>query len=84
MTGPIKNESTSSQAKRIIDYLRKHRFITSLDAIKDLGIISLQRRLSDLRESGYIFGSELVWSEDRSKHWKRYWLVSEPMTKKEA
>jgi len=77
--GPIKNESTSSQAKRIIDYLRKHRFITSLDAINDLGIISLQRRLSDLRESGYIFGSELVWSEDRSKHWKRYWLISEPM-----
>lgn len=84
MTGPLRNKHTLSQGKKIIEYLSKHRFITSLDAIRDLGILSLQRRLSDLREAGYIFGDEIVFNEDRTVHWKRYWLVSEPMAKKEA
>lgn len=84
MTGPLRNKHTLSQGKRIIEYLHTHRFITSADAWR-IGITSLHRRLSDLRESGYVFGNEMVRDEDDPlRHWKRYWLISEPMTKKEA
>lgn len=84
MAGPLRNRHTVSQARMIVEYLHTHRYITAEDAGRKLGILSLQRRLSDLRESGYIFGDEIVFSEDRTVHWKRYWLVSEPMAKKEA
>lgn len=84
MTGPIKNNHTISQAKKIVAYMNRNRYITSYEAVKELGVISLQRRLSDLRESGYIFGNEMVVNQDTGKRYKKYWIVSEPMATKEV
>lgn len=75
--GAIKNEKTDTQCKRIVQYMKKNHFITSRDAFRHLGVASLHRRLSDLRESGYIFGNEFV-KDESGLRWKRYWIVSEP------
>lgn len=43
-----------SQADRLLSHLKQGRKITSYSAMEVLGIASLHRRLSDLRERGYV------------------------------
>lgn len=41
-----------TQTKRILDYLQEFGSITQLDAIRDLGIMRLASRISELRKQG--------------------------------
>ena len=45
--------SKTSQNQRIIDYMSEFGGITQLDALRDLGVMRLASRISDLRRLGY-------------------------------
>lgn len=45
--------SKPTQNERIIEYMNKFGSITQLDALKDLGVMRLASRISDLRKRGY-------------------------------
>ena len=42
---------------RLLEYLKKHKTITSLQAIRDLGNTRLSATIFDLRKDGYNIGS---------------------------
>lgn len=42
-----------TQTERILDYMREFGSITQLEALKDLGVMRLASRISDLRRQGY-------------------------------
>lgn len=46
-----------SQNNRVLDYMRKHGSITTLDAFNKLGVTRLSARISDLRADGHIIAS---------------------------
>ena len=47
----------SNQNERVLNYIKEFGSITQLDAIRDLGIMRLASRVSDLKKSGvYITG----------------------------
>lgn len=48
----------ATQAERIIDYMTEFGSITQFDALKDLGVMRLASRISDLRKQGYPIKSE--------------------------
>lgn len=41
------------QTERVLDYMRRHGSITTLDAILDLGVLRLASRISELKKDGY-------------------------------
>ena len=43
----------TSQSMQIIEYMKKHGSITSLEAIQHIGCTRLSGRIYDLREKGY-------------------------------
>ena len=66
-----------TQCEAIIKYIRDFGSITTRDAFLDLGIESLHRRMSDLKEGGYKFG--FCWEIGKNRYgkkvkWKRYWF----------
>ncbi len=42
-----------SQNERIIDYIERFGSITQLEALRDLGVMRLASRVSDLKRQGY-------------------------------
>ena len=44
-----------NQAKRIIDYINKYGSITRWEAYKDLDVMELHARMSQLKKEGYEF-----------------------------
>ena len=46
-------ENKSTQSQMVIDYIREFGSITQLDALKDLGVMRLASRISDLKKQGY-------------------------------
>jgi len=44
---------TESQTMRVLNYMRTHGGITSMDAFRDFGITRLSARIFDLRKLGY-------------------------------
>jgi hypothetical protein len=66
-----------TQNERILDYIREFGSITQLDALKDLGVMRLASRVSDLRKQGYNIISEIEAVKNRygeNCHIKRYSL----------
>lgn len=64
-----------TQNQRILDYISEFGSITQLDALRDLGVMRLASRISDLRSLGYpiISTSEAVKNRYGEKcHIKRY------------
>lgn len=51
--------------------------ITSMDAFRQFGIVSLQRRLSDLRSMGYVIADTWDENPETGKRFKRYRLVDD-------
>ena len=49
--GKVEHKPTQNQ--RILDYIDRFGSITQLDALKDLGVMRLASRISDLRRLGY-------------------------------
>lgn len=55
-----------TQTVRVLDYMRKHGSITTLDAVRDLGVLRLASRIIELKKAGYAI------SRDRVKVKNRY------------
>ncbi len=49
----MKVEHKPTQNQRILDYMKEFGSITRIDAYKDLGVMCLNSRISDLRRLGY-------------------------------
>lgn len=54
-----------TQNDRILDYMQKYGGITPLDAMRDLGVMRLASRISDMRRLGYEVIDEWVSVENR-------------------
>lgn len=59
---------------RIIDYMKSHKSITSMDAFTDLGITRLSARIKELRESGYNISTIMIDGINRYGEPVRYGL----------
>jgi hypothetical protein len=51
--------SRPTQAQRILQYIEDFGSITQLDALKDLGVMRLASRISDLKRDGYPITSKM-------------------------
>lgn len=47
-----------TQSEMVIDYIREFGSITQLDALRDLGVMRLASRISDLKKDGYLIDSK--------------------------
>ena len=59
---------------RIIEYMKKHRGITSQDAFRDLGITRLSARIKELRDMGYDITTIMIDGKNRYGERVRYGL----------
>ena len=62
----------------ILNHLRKHKTITTLEAFELYGITRLSARIYNLRESGFKIG--LVWETGTNRYgnqvrWGKYFLI---------
>lgn len=76
--GKVEHKPTQNQ--RILDYISEFGSITQLEALKDLGIMRLASRVSDLKRLGYpiVSKTEKVKNRfDEPCHIKRYSLSKE-------
>ena len=70
--------SKATQAERILDYMEQFGSITQYDALKDLGVMRLASRISDLKKQGVPIKSEVVAVKNRFEedcYIKRYSLA---------
>ena len=56
---------TLTQQERIIRHLKDKGSITSLEAMKEYGIMRLTSRVCELKDQGYMIRSEFVSSKNR-------------------
>jgi hypothetical protein len=49
-----------TQNERIIDYIERFGSITQLEALRDLGVMRLASRISDLKKQGYQIASKPI------------------------
>lgn len=49
-----------SQCEQVLEYMKKHQGITTLDAFRDLGVARLSARIKDLKNEGHIIFSDMV------------------------
>lgn len=54
-----------TQTERVLDYLQCYHSITALDALRDLWIMRLASRISDLRRAGYSIRRTMIEVENR-------------------
>ena len=69
--------SKPTQAQRVLDYINEFGSITQIEALKDLGVMRLASRISDLRRNGHNIKSETEVVKNRwgeKCHIKRYRL----------
>lgn len=72
--------SKVTQTQRVLDYMDTFGGITQLDALKDLGVMRLASRISDLKKQGYPIESKVEVVKNRfgeNCYVKRYSLVEE-------
>lgn len=50
----------STQAHQVLNYMKKHGSITSLDAFRDIGCTRLSGRIFDLKKEGYVITKEMI------------------------
>ena len=53
----VKRRSGGTHYTRLLEYLKKHKTITSLQAIRDLGNTRLSATIFELRKDGYAINS---------------------------
>lgn len=66
-----------TQCERVLAYCRDFGSITNRDAVIDLGIMSLSRRIKDLEEEGYTIKRATEYGRNRygeKVHYTRYRL----------
>ena len=54
-----------TQNERIIDYIKRFGGITQFEALRDLGVMRLASRISDLKRLGYPVESEMITVKNR-------------------
>ena len=67
----------ATQCERVLDYMDRFGSITQLDALKDLGVMRLASRVSDLKKMGYPVVSKQEAVKNRFEetcYIKRYFL----------
>lgn len=72
--------SKVTQAQRVLDYMDTFGSITQLEALKDLGVMRLASRISDLKKQGHPILSETITVRNRFEedcYIKRYSLRGE-------
>lgn len=72
-----RQHSKPTQNQRILEYINEFGSITQLEALRDLGVMRLASRISDLRKQGYgiISKREAVKNRDEETCYiKRYSL----------
>lgn len=57
--------SKQTQAQRVLNYIETFGAITQLEALKDLGVMRLASRISDLKKQGYAIVSETITVRNR-------------------
>lgn len=57
--------SKPTQNQRILDYIDQFGSITQLEALRDIGVMRLASRISDLRKQGFPIVSETDTVENR-------------------
>lgn len=57
--------SKATQAERIVQYMEEFGSITQFEALRDLGVMRLASRISDLKKLGYPIKSETVAVKNR-------------------
>lgn len=70
--------SKTTQAQRVLDYIDEFGSITQIEALKDLGVMRLASRISDLKKQGYPIKGDVVAVKNRygeNCYVKRYSLV---------
>lgn len=66
------NQTKASQRQRIVNHCREHGSITNRDAMITLCINSPTKRISELRDRGYIVDTE--WERGENARYKRYYI----------
>jgi hypothetical protein len=67
----------ATQSQRVLDYIDEFGSITQIDALRDLGVMRLASRISDLKKQGYPITSDVEAVKNRfgeSCYIKRYSL----------
>lgn len=66
------------QTEQVLEYLKKHKGITSAEAFYKLGIAHLPRRIADLQESGHQVMKVTEYGINQhtgsQTHWTRYFV----------
>ena len=57
--------SKPTQAQRVLQYMERFGSITQFEALKDLGVMRLASRISELRKKGHAITGEMVNVENR-------------------
>ena len=73
----MENNQRSTQANRVLQYMRDFGCITQFDALRDLGVMRLASRVSELRKNGVDIKSDFVTVKNRYGEKcaiKRYYL----------
>ena len=72
------NGQKATQAERVLSYIEEFGSITQLEALKDLGVMRLASRISDLKKQGYPIESDMETVKNRfgeNCYIKRYSLA---------
>lgn len=70
----------TTQTERILQYIETFGSITQYEALKDLGVMRLASRISDLKKQGYPIKGETIAVKNRFEedcYIKRYSLAGE-------
>lgn len=73
----MENNHKPTQNQRVLDYIKEFGSITQLEALRDLGVMRLASRISDLRRQGYNIVSQRETVQNRYEEdckIKRYYL----------
>lgn len=54
-----------TQTDRVLEYLQQFGSITALEALRDLGIMHLSSRITELRQKGYAVNREMIEVKNR-------------------
>ena len=57
--------SKQTQSQRVLDYIGEFGSITQLEALKELGVMRLASRVSDLKKMGYPITSQMETVKNR-------------------
>lgn len=58
-------DKKTTQAQRVLDYMREFGSITPLEAMADLGVMRLAARIADLKRAGYAIERRTVQVKNR-------------------